>query len=304
MDVWTIKRLLDWITGYLTKQGVDSPRLSAELLLCEVLTLERIELYTQFDRVVAKPQLDALHGLVKRAGEHEPVAYLVGRCEFYSLSLKITPDCLIPRPETEELVERAILFLRDRPGSQAVLDVGTGSGCIAAAIAKNVPAAQVVATDVCEAALSVAAGNIRSLGLAERVRLLAGDLFDPVIKGLDGPAFDLIVSNPPYVSESEYEALDKNVKDYEPKRALLAGADGLDLYRRIIAEAAEYLKPDGALMLEIGCRQGASISDLLAGSGDYGHVRIEKDLSGHERIVKAVRLFRPHGDEDTNESFG
>lgn len=285
MDVWTIQRLLNWITEYFTQKGVDSPRLSAELLLCHILKLKRIELYTQFDRAVQKPDLDALHALVKRAAEHEPVAYLVGRCEFYSLSLKITPDCLIPRPETELLVERAVLFLRQRSGPQAVLDLCTGSGCIAAAIAKEVPEAQIVATDICQAALSVAAANIETYQLTERVRLVAGDLFDPVIKGLDAPAFDLIVSNPPYVSAAEYETLDKNVKDYEPRHALLAGQDGLDVYRRIAERAAQFLKPGGALMLEIGCTQAAPVTELLKQTGAFGDIAIKKDLAGHDRIV-------------------
>ena len=138
MEIWTIKKLLEWVTGYFEEKGVDSPRLSAELLLCYVLGLERIQLYTLYDRVVDPQQLAQLRALVKQAGEHEPVAYLVGRCEFYSLPLTITPDCLIPRPETEHLVEKAILFLRQREGTQQVLDLCTGSGCIAAAIAKNV----------------------------------------------------------------------------------------------------------------------------------------------------------------------
>ena len=289
METWTTQRLLNWITDYFTKKGVDSPRLSAELLLCHVLGLERIQLYTFFDRTVGTSDLDALHGLVKRAGAHEPVAYLVERCEFYSLSLAITSDCLIPRPETEELVERAVLFLRGRSGPQAVLDLCTGSGCIAAAIAKNVPEAAVTATDVCEAALSVAARNIEALALTERVRLAAGDLFDPVIKGLDAPAFDVIVSNPPYVSIAEYESLDTNVKDYEPRQALLAGADGLNVYRRIAAQVGEFLKPDGALILEIGYTQGAAVRELLESTGLFQQIRIDNDLAGHERMVIAQR---------------
>lgn len=289
MDVWTIQRLLNWITEFFTKKGVDSPRLSAELLLCHVLKLERIQLYTFFDRVVSKPELDALHALVKRGGDHEPVAYLVGRCEFYSLPLVITRDCLIPRPETELLVERAVNFLRKRPVPQAVLDLCTGSGCIAAAVAKNVPEAHLVATDICESALAVAARNIEAFALNERVRLLCGDLFDPVIKGIDAPAFDVIVSNPPYVSDAEYAALDKNVKDYEPRHALLAGVDGLDVYRRIVARAGEFLTCDGALMLEIGYAQGPAVKELLDAAGGFSSVRIEKDLSNNDRIVIATR---------------
>lgn len=289
MESWTIQKLLNWITEFFTKKGVDSPRLSAELLLCHVLKLERIQLYTLYDRAVSKPELDALHALVKRGGEHEPVAYLVGRCEFYSLPLVITRDCLIPRPETELLVERAVNFLRKRPAPQAVLDLCTGSGCIAAAVAKNVPEAHLVATDICESALAVAAKNIEAFKLTERVRLLCGDLFDPVVKGLDAPAFDLIVSNPPYVSDAEYAALDKNVKEYEPKQALLAGVDGLDVYRRIVVRAGEFLRSDGALMLEIGYAQGPAVKGLLEETGGYRSIRVEKDLSNNDRIVIASR---------------
>ena len=241
MEIWTIKKLLEWVTGYFEEKGVDSPRLSAELLLCYVLGLERIQLYTLYDRVVDPQQLAQLRALVKQAGEHEPVAYLVGRCEFYSLPLKITPDCLIPRPETEHLVEKAILFLRQREGTQQVLDLCTGSGCIAAAIAKNVEDIKEVATDISDAALKVAAENIEKLKLADKVQLLCGDLFDPIIEGLDEARFDLIVSNPPYVSEAEYAALDKNVKEYEPAGALLAGADGLDVYKRIVEKVDDFL---------------------------------------------------------------
>jgi release factor glutamine methyltransferase len=269
MEIWTIKKLLEWVTGYFEEKGVDAPRLSAELLLCHVLGLERIQLYTLYDRVVDGQPLAQLRQFVKRASEHEPIAYLVERCEFYSLPLTITRDCLIPRPETEHLVEKAILFLRQRTGSQHALDLCTGSGCIAAAIAKNVNDADIVATDISDAALKVAAGNIEKLKLADTVRLLCGDLFDPIIEGLDDGRFDLIVSNPPYVSEAEYEGLDKNVKEYEPSHALLAGADGLDVYKRICEKIDDFLKPDGALMMEIGYAQGPAIGELLENTDIY-----------------------------------
>ncbi len=232
-------------------------------------------------------QLAALRALVKRGAEHEPIAYLVGRCEFYSLPLKITPDCLIPRPETEYLVEKAIMFLRGRQGAQRVLDLCTGSGCIAAAIAKNVKDIQVIATDISDAALKTAAANIEKLKLADRVQLLCGDLFDPIIEGLDKARFDLIVSNPPYVSEPEYAGLDKNVRDYEPKDALLAGKDGLDVYRRILQRVGDFLKPDGALMLEIGYAQGPAVKELLEQTGLFTDIRIEKDPARNDRIALA-----------------
>lgn len=289
METWTIKKLLEWVCGYFEEKGVDSPRLSAELLLCDVLGLERIQLYTLYDRVVTPPQLAQLRGLVKRAGEHEPIAYLVGRCEFYSLPLTITPDCLIPRPETEHLVEKAILFLRERSDTQHVLDLCTGSGCIASAIAKNVNDIQIVATDISDAALKVAASNMEKLKLTEKVKLLCGDLFDPVIEGLDDGRFDLIVSNPPYVSEVEYEKLDKNVKDYEPAHALLAGVDGLDVYKRIAEKVDSFLKPDGALMMEIGYAQGPAVRDLLENTGIFKTITIEKDFANNDRIATAEK---------------
>jgi len=289
METWTIKKLLEWVTGYSEDKGVDSPRLSAELLLCHVLKLERIQLYTFYDRVVDPPQLAQLRALVKRAGEQEPIAYLVGRCEFYSLPLTITPDCLIPRPETEHLVEKAILFLRQRQGTPLVLDLCTGSGCIAAAVAKNVKDAHIVATDICDAALKVAAENTEKLKLTHTVQLLCGDLFDPIITELDKTRFDLIVSNPPYVSEPEYEALDKNVKEYEPKGALIAGADGLDVYKRIAEKVDDFLKPDGMLMMEIGYAQGPAIRELLENSSIFKTITIEKDFANNDRIAIAKK---------------
>ncbi|MGB2865837.1 MAG: HemK/PrmC family methyltransferase, partial [Sedimentisphaerales bacterium] len=179
MAIWTIQKLLNWTTEYLTNKGVDSPRLSAEMLLSQALGLKRIELYTQFDKQVPQQQLDLLHEMVKRAGLHEPVAYLTGKTEFYSLELDLTANCLIPRPETELLVQRAIEFLRTRSGVQYICDLCTGSGCIAVAIAKNFPEARVTATDISSAALEVAARNVEKHLLMEHVRLLCGDLFEP-----------------------------------------------------------------------------------------------------------------------------
>lgn len=287
--MWTIQKLLNWITEYLTKHSVDSPRLSAELVLCHILGLQRIELYTLHDHVVTQPQLGRLHELVKRASEHEPIAYLVGRCEFYSMSLKVNPDCLIPRPETELMVEKAIDFLRKRKGPQSVLDLCTGSGCIAAAVAKNAQNTHLIATDISDTALAVAAENIKKHGLESQVTLLCGDLFDPVMTGLDESRFDLIVSNPPYVSQAEYEKLQPNVRDHEPKEALYGGRDGLDLYRRIIEKCGDFLKSDGALILEIGYAQGPAVKELLENTGLFADITLLKDLSQNDRIAISLR---------------
>ena len=277
------------MTEYFTEKGIDAPRLSAELLLSHVLTMERIELYTQFDKLVAKDQLNRFHDLVKRAGQHEPIAYLTGKTEFYSLQLEVCSDCMIPRPETELLVERSIEFLRTRTGPQFVCDLCTGCGCIAVAIAKNYAGAKIIATDICDAALNVAARNIERYKLKDRITLLSGDLFEPLVPHLDVDKFDLIVCNPPYVSADEYEKLEKNVKDYEPKLALFAGIDGLDVYRRIIEKADRFLKSDAALMLEIGYAQGRAVKELLEQSGAFAEIKIEKDFHDNDRIVTALR---------------
>jgi len=289
MQTWTIQKLLNWVTEHFTDKGIDSPRLSAELLISHVVGLKRIELYTQFDKAIDKQQLDRLHELVERAGQNEPVAYLTGKTEFYSLELNVTADCMIPRPETELLVERAIEFLRKRTGKQFICDLCTGCGCIAVAIAKNFTNAGIIATDISDAALNIAAKNVEKHQLGKRIRLLCGDLFDPIVPQLDVGKFDLIVCNPPYVSTAEFEKLDKNIKDYEPKLALFAGDDGLDIYRRIIEKADRFLKPDAALMLEIGFAQGKAIKELLEQAGTFGEIRIEKDPHDNDRIATAIK---------------
>ena len=289
METWTITKLLNWVTQFLTDNGIESPRLSAELLLSHVLGLKRIELYTQYNKAVEKQELDKLRELVRRAGQHEPIAYLVGKTEFYSMELNVTPDCMIPRPETELLVQRTIEFLRTRNGPQYVCDLCTGSGCIAVAIAKNFPNAKIIATDICDTALAVAATNVEKHNLQDKITLLSGDLFDPIIPQLDVGKFDLIVCNPPYVSSGEYEKLDKNVRDYEPRLALFAGDDGLDIYRRIIEKVDSFLKPDAALILEIGYAQGHAITELLKQTGVFAGIKIERDFHNNDRIVTASK---------------
>ncbi len=288
-EVWTTGRLLEWIKDYFTKLKVDSPRLSAEMLLAHVLGIKRIDLYMQFDKPVDNEPLVKLRELVKRCGQHEPLAYLIGKTEFYSMEFLVSPDCLIPRPETELLVQRAIEFLRLRQGPQRVLDLCTGSGCVAIAVAKNHPAAGVTATDISDAALAVAARNVEKHGVSDRVRLLCGDLFDAILTDLDVAQFDIITANPPYVSDGEYEKLAKNIKDYEPPLALLAGADGLDVYKRIISSVDRFLKPGAALMMEIGYRQGGPVRGLLETTGIFNRITVEKDYNNNDRVVTAVK---------------
>jgi len=282
---WTIKALLDWISPYLGDKQVDAPRLCAELLMCHVLGKQRIELYTQFDAVVPPAQLADLRALVKRAGDHEPVAYLVGKTEFYSLELNVRQGCLIPRPETEMLVQHGIEFLRSRKGQQTVLDLCTGSGCIAAALSHNFKDARITATDLSQDALTIAAENITKHQLTERITLCQGDLLTPVTSG----PFDLIVSNPPYVSEAEYAVMDKNVRDYEPREALIAGPKGLDIYERLLSQVEPFLKPDAAIMLEIGYLQGPDVLSLLENTGLFPHIQTYKDTQNHDRLVVGIR---------------
>jgi len=290
MEQWTIQKLLNWITDYFTEKGLESPRLSAELLLSHVLELKRIELYTKYDLPVDKEQLNTLHQLVKRASEGEPIQYIIGKVEFYSLELEINKDCLIPRPETELLVEKAINFLRRRKARQSVCDLCTGCGCVAVAIAQNFEAADIVATDISDAALKIASNNVTNYGLDNRIHLLCGDLFEPIVPELDMEPFDLIVCNPPYVSGLEYKQLEKSIKDYEPKSALYASEDGLEIYRRIADKAPDFLKSQGILILEIGYRQGKNITELLEKTECFQQIKVEKDYHDNDRITTAERV--------------
>lgn len=287
MADWTIKKLLKWIAQHLEEKGVDSSRLCAELLLGHVLSLSRIKLYTNFDEPVGQSDLDRLHSLVKRAANHEPVQYLVGKTEFYSIEFELTDACLIPRPETELLVEHAIEFLRTRKGPQLVCDLCTGSGCIAVAIAKNHCESKIIATDICDKALAVADINVKKHNLTDHITLLCGDMFEPVIGQLDRAKFDLVVSNPPYVSTIEYEKLDKNVRDYEPENALIAGVDGLDVYKKIGSKIGDFLKPDAILMLEIGYDQGQTVKEMIHKTGVFTDVQIIQDFRNMDRIIIA-----------------
>ncbi|MBN2212437.1 MAG: peptide chain release factor N(5)-glutamine methyltransferase [Sedimentisphaerales bacterium] len=287
---WTSKRLLDWTSEYLAKAGVEQPRLCAEILLGHVLQRKRIELYTNFDYCPTPEQLTTFRDLVRRCGRHEPVSYLTGKAHFYSLEFAVGPGCLSPRPETETLVEQAIAFCTHevhRP-TVSVLDLCTGSGCVAAAIATNVVEAEVVAVDISPAALNYARRNIEALELAGRVQVIENDLFAGV-EASGKAMFDLITANPPYIADAVYDKLPANVKDYEPVEALKAGPDGLDMLRRILAEAESYLADGGALMCEIAFDQGPVVLDLFQDSGYLSECAIVKDDLRHPRVVKGIK---------------
>ncbi len=284
---WTVKELLDTTTNFLKKRAVDSPRLSAEMLIGHVLGLERIGLYTNFNRIPSQAERDELRSLVRRAGDHEPVQYLVGKAGFFSLEFEVTPDVLIPRPDTETLVDAPLRWLK-ADGRKAlplrVLDVCTGSGCVGLALAKQLPAASVIATDLSAAAAKVATENAELLKLDDRVEVRVGDLFEPVS---DEAKFDVIVSNPPYIPSKQIVLLDSNVRDYEPMTALDGGDDGLDFHRRLLAEAAKHLVDDGRLYLEMQYDQGPALIGL-AKQHDW-QSRVLPDLAGKDRVLEAWR---------------
>jgi release factor glutamine methyltransferase len=286
---WTVRRLLEWTTGFFTRKEVDGPRLSAELLLSHVLNAPRIKLYTDYESELSDKHLATYRALVQRAAEHEPIAYLTGRAHFFNLEFQVTPDVLIPRPDTETLVENVLQLARNSPGFETprVLDLCTGSGCIGAAIAHHLKNAVVVATDISEAAVAVAKRNLEKLELDSRVTVAQGDLFE-ALNGLADPSpFDLIVSNPPYIPTAQIEQLDKNVRDFEPRIALDGGIDGLVIHRRIAADAPPRLRTGGRLYLEIQFDQGPAAKELFSTHPELEDIRIIKDHAGNERLITA-----------------
>lgn len=282
---WTVRRIIDWTTDYLKRHGSETPRLDTEILLAHARGCRRIDLYTRYDEVPSEAERGLMRDLVKRRAAHEPVAYLVGHREFYSLDFRVTPDVLIPRPETETLVMELLEAAKKLPKPR-ILDVGTGSGCIAVAVAANHPGAEVTATDVSEAALAVARGNAGQHNVADRIRFLQGDLFEPLEAG---ETFDFIVSNPPYVAEAEFDTLQDDVRLHEPRSALAAGADGLDVIRRLIAEAPAYLAEQGALMIELSPEQAEVVRGLLASQSDLQEPEVIADLAGRPRVARATK---------------
>ena len=285
---WNIKRLLEWTTDYFVKNEVESARLCAEILLADALGCQRIELYTRFDQCPPEDVLAKFRSTVKRGGNHEPIAYLVGYKEFFSLRFIVDEGVLIPRPETELLVSNAIDFLTaqtSRPTLQC-LDLCCGSGCIGITIASNVVETEVTISDISDEALAIAEKNIEKHELSERVKLCKSDLFED----LDG-GYDLIISNPPYISDIEFAKVAKNVADFEPHLALKAADDGLEFYKKILEKADNYLADDGAIMVEIGYEQGQTVSELFQNCGYLTDIKVVKDLQGHDRVVKGVKKF-------------
>jgi release factor glutamine methyltransferase len=285
---WTIKRLLDWTTDFFKKTEWGNSRLEAEMLLAEALGCSRIELYTRFDQIPPDEPLAQFREWVKRRGAGEPVAYIVGHKEFYSLKFEVNPDVLIPRPETEHLVVAALETAKSiAENPLRIIDVGTGSGCIAITLAKYLPQAKIAAIDLSPSALEMARRNSETHQVTDQIRFFCGDLFSALPSG-SGPVH-LIVSNPPYIGTDEQGTVDRQVSDFEPAAALFSGADGLEVTRRLIAEAPDRLLPGGWLIFESSPLVMDRVLQLVE-AGSLGLVKVIKDIAGHRRVVVAQRL--------------
>jgi len=280
---WTIREVLDWTAKDFAGRGIESPRLDAELLVAKALGTDRIGLYLDLDRPLGDTERGAIRPLVARRREREPVAYILGYRDFYGRRFKVTADVLIPRPDTETLVEHALECVPEDAASR-VLDVGTGSGALAVTIAAERPLAMVVATDISEAALKVAADNAEQLGVADRIRFERADL----LSGAE--QYDVIVSNPPYIPKSDMESLQVEVREHEPTCALEAGEDGLDVIRALLT-ASERASATGAqMLLEIGMGQAASVIAFTSSNAAWELFAVYPDLNRIERVVHLRRI--------------
>ena len=283
-------RILDVInktTPFFEKRGVESPRLTIELMLAHLLHKKRLELYLDFERELDEATVAQLREMVRRRADGEPLQYILGETEFFGLKFMVDRRVLIPRPETELLVDTVLERLKSEirnPKSEiTIVDLGTGSGCIAVAIAKNLPAAAVCAVDASAEALEVARQNAQRHGVEKNIRFFHGDLLNVLPDSLKA---DVIVSNPPYIATGELAKLPREVKDFEPVQALTAGVDGLEVYRRIANDARRFLSPTGFVALELGAGQRVAVEVLLS-QGGYRIAGVEKDLQGHERVIVA-----------------
>jgi len=283
-QTWTVGALLDWTARFLADKGCESPRVDAEVLLAHALSCKRIDLYGLRH---AEPATDEIRQryreLIRKRVEGCPVAYLVGRKEFFSLEFEVSPGVLIPRPDTEYVVDECLRLARGLT-EPAVLDVGTGSGCLAIAVARQHKKAQVTATDVSPEALAVAERNARKHGVGERVRFVRGDLFAPLGPG---ERFDFVLSNPPYIPHADIANLAPGVRDYEPRLALDGGADGFAVIDRLVGEAPGHLKPGGYLIFEIGAGQEGPARARIEAHPGYEPARTVHDGAGHPRVLRA-----------------
>jgi release factor glutamine methyltransferase len=284
-EPWSIKRVLAWATDDFKRRGNKSARLDAELLLGEALGLDRIKLIVEAERPLADHELSRYRDLIRRRRASEPIAYILGRREFFALPMVVDRRVLIPRPDTEILVETALRGTNERHLYGRMLDLCTGSGCVAIAFAKERPTWRVTAVDLSPEAAAVARENVQRAGVVHNVAVLEGDLFAALA---EDARFELITANPPYIPSAEIAHLDADVRDFEPRMALDGGSDGLHVTRRLIGEAMRYLSPGGLLALEGGFDQAPAVAALLQASG-FSEIARSKDLAGVERVVSGRR---------------
>jgi len=284
VETWTVRRIVAWMQADFARRGIDNARLDADLLVAHALGVKRIALFLDPERPLIEAELTAIRALVERRRAREPIAYILGEREFYGRAFALTKDVLVPRPDTETLVDEARAFLRGEGAPEgAVLDLCTGSGAIAVTLAAECPARSVVASDLSAAALAVARSNAARHGVEERLTLREGDLF--AVAG-EGERFACITVNPPYIASAEIATLAPDVRDFEPRLALDAGDDALAFYRRIARTAGAHLVPGGALLVEVGIGQAEEVARLFAEAG-LRDVRTTRDLGGIERVVSA-----------------
>jgi release factor glutamine methyltransferase len=283
--------LLNWSTNRLKDHRIENPRLNAELLLARSLNLSREGLYRNLHGQLKEKERETLEKMIQRRISGEPLQYILEKQEFWSIDLKVDSRVLIPRPETEVLVEQSLLILSENSlrGVPSILEIGTGSGAIAIALAKEVKNIFLIATDISRDALVLAKENAISAGIQDQIKFVNGDLFGPLHPSKERKPFDLILSNPPYIIRHEIGSLAKEVRDYEPTIALDGGEDGLEFYRHLISQAPFYLREGGWLLLEIGQDQREMVSKLIEEEGTFLKSECVPDLSGFERVVKAQK---------------
>ncbi len=286
---WTIKELLEVTAGYLKEKEIESPRLSAEILLAHQLDVQRMDLYLNFDKPLNESEISGYRSLIRRRIKREPTQYITGVQEFWSLEFIVGPQTLIPRPESELLIEQAIKLLNAEPRlkdkSFTLLDLGTGSGALAISMAKEMSQARIGAADISAEALGLAKLNAKKHGVSDRIEFHQGDLWEPI--RAQGATFDIILSNPPYVSDKEYDALPPEVRDYEPRTALDGHEGGMHYIERIIAEGNEFMNPKGWLLLEMAPGQTEKALGLIGQNKSYDEKYRVKDYSHHYRVVAA-----------------
>jgi release factor glutamine methyltransferase len=281
VESWTVQKVLDWTIGHLKSHGCESPRLDAEILLAHARGCQRIRLYTEYDAPLTLEERAKMRELVQRRATLEPVAYLVGFREFFGLDFEVQPGVFIPRPDTETLVITA-LDIASEIETPRILDVCTGSACIPVSIAANCQASRLTAVELDPQVFEVASRNIQRHEMESRIELLQGDLLAPLSADAK---FDVITSNPPYITDSEMESLPPDVRNHEPHLALQAGPDGLDVVRRLIPDANQFLVDGGALLLEIAAEQAEAVVALFEVAGTYEPAQIAHDLGDRSRVV-------------------